>query len=153
MGWYFTKDAPPVYGMKERALSKRQLAEHKAQAEGGQGMHIDQWGRLTADPTKWPEGIKGAAKKLHALGIKMGIHIMRGINTAAVAANSPILDISTGKGAHHSTPSCPAELGVENCMFASIGVCHCRSTITKSQVNLWMYGLAQPRGSRRKTSF
>ena len=99
MGWYFTKEAPSIYGMKERALSEEQLGEHKAWAEAGQGMHIDQWGRLTADPTKWPEGIKGAAQKLHALGIKMGIHIMRGINTAAVVANTPILDISTGKGA------------------------------------------------------
>jgi hypothetical protein len=153
MGWYFTKDAPPVYGMKERTLSKQQLAEHKAQAQAGQGMHIDQWGRLMADPTKWPDGIKGAAKMLHALGIKMGIHIMRGINTAAVAANSPILDMSTGKGAHHSTPLPPSWRWRIASIVASFRGFHYQSAILDVSGRPGVHGMAQPRNTRRRTSF
>ena len=37
----------------------------------GRSMHIDRWGRLTADPKQWPDGIAGAVKHLHSLGIKI----------------------------------------------------------------------------------
>ncbi|KAL5552777.1 hypothetical protein UlMin_040178 [Ulmus minor] len=62
---------------------------------------IDEWGRLIPDPARWPSSKGGngfieVAKKVHSLGLKFGIHIMRGISTQAVNANTPILDISTG---------------------------------------------------------
>ncbi|AES67589.1 alpha-galactosidase [Medicago truncatula] len=62
---------------------------------------IDEWGRMVPDPGRWPSshggnGLSEVAKKVHSLGLKFGIHIMRGISTQAVDANTPILDTSKG---------------------------------------------------------
>lgn len=48
------------------------------------------------DPDRWPSSCNGSgftevAQQVHAMGLKFGIHVMRGISTAAVNANSPIL--------------------------------------------------------------
>jgi hypothetical protein len=61
---------------------------------------IDQWGRMVPDPVRWPSsrggnGFSKVAKKVHSLGLKFGIHIMAGISTQAVNANTPILDTTT----------------------------------------------------------
>ena len=58
---------------------------------------IDQWGRMAPDPGRWPssDGGKGfteVANKVHQMGLKFGFHVMRGISTQAVNANTPILD-------------------------------------------------------------
>ncbi|KAI3905431.1 hypothetical protein MKW98_013229 [Papaver atlanticum] len=62
---------------------------------------IDEWGRMIPDPERWPsskggEGFSEVAKKVHAMGLKFGIHVMRGISTQAVNANTPILDTIKG---------------------------------------------------------
>jgi hypothetical protein len=61
-------------------------------------LHIDEFGRLLPAADRWPStvvggksvGFKPIADKVHAMGMKFGIHIMRGISTAAVEAKSPI---------------------------------------------------------------
>lgn len=58
---------------------------------------IDEWGRVIPDPVRWPssrggKGFTEVAKKVHDMGLKFGIHVMRGISTQAVNANTPILD-------------------------------------------------------------
>lgn len=58
---------------------------------------IDEWGRMIPDPDRWPsskggKGFSMLAKKVHSMGLKFGIHVMRGISTQAVNANTPILD-------------------------------------------------------------
>ncbi|VAI60708.1 unnamed protein product [Triticum turgidum subsp. durum] len=63
---------------------------------------IDQWGRPFPDPERFPssaggEGFKHVADKVHAMGLKFGIHLMNGISTQAVNASTPILDVDTGK--------------------------------------------------------
>uniref|UniRef100_A0ACD5ZJN7 Uncharacterized protein n=1 Tax=Avena sativa TaxID=4498 RepID=A0ACD5ZJN7_AVESA len=63
---------------------------------------IDQWGRPFPDPERFPssrggKGFKPIADKVHAMGLKFGIHLMNGISTQSVNASTPILDISTGK--------------------------------------------------------
>ncbi|KAK7850771.1 alpha-galactosidase [Quercus suber] len=63
---------------------------------------IDEWGRVVPDPDRWPssrdgKGFTEVAKKVHDMGLKFGIHVMRGISTQAVNANTPILDLTTGK--------------------------------------------------------
>ncbi|GFQ03277.1 alpha-galactosidase mel1 [Phtheirospermum japonicum] len=63
---------------------------------------IDQWGRMVPDPVRWPssrdgKGFAQVAKKVHNMGLKFGIHVMRGISTQAFDANTPILDVTTGK--------------------------------------------------------
>ncbi|XP_028752356.1 probable alpha-galactosidase B [Neltuma alba] len=62
---------------------------------------IDEWGRMIPDPQRWPsskngKGFKEVADKVHSMGLKFGIHVMRGISTQAVNANTPILDPRKG---------------------------------------------------------
>ncbi|XP_031478672.1 uncharacterized protein LOC116249641 [Nymphaea colorata] len=62
---------------------------------------IDTWGRPLPDPQRWPssrggKGFKNVADAVHKMGLKFGIHVMRGISTQAVNANTPILDVITG---------------------------------------------------------
>ncbi|KAJ9176302.1 hypothetical protein P3X46_011632 [Hevea brasiliensis] len=62
---------------------------------------IDQWGRMTPDPDRWPssrggKGFTEVAKKVHSMGLKFGIHVMRGISTQAYNSNTPILDTIKG---------------------------------------------------------
>lgn len=57
---------------------------------------MDKWGRLTPDPGKFPsafggKGFKPLADYVHKLGLKFGIHVMRGIPRQAVWAKSPVL--------------------------------------------------------------
>uniref|UniRef100_A0A453PJG6 Uncharacterized protein n=1 Tax=Aegilops tauschii subsp. strangulata TaxID=200361 RepID=A0A453PJG6_AEGTS len=61
---------------------------------------VDQWGRPFPDPERFPssaggEGFKHVADKVHAMGLKFGIHLMNGISTQAVNASTPILDVDT----------------------------------------------------------
>jgi hypothetical protein len=56
---------------------------------------IDQYGRLVPSSKKFPSaadgiGFKALGDKIHAMGLKFGIHIMRGIPKNAVAENLPI---------------------------------------------------------------
>jgi len=61
---------------------------------------IDKWGRMLPDPGRWPssengKGFAEVANRVHGMGLKFGIHVMRGISTQAVNANTPILDTKT----------------------------------------------------------
>ena len=56
---------------------------------------IDKYGRCIPALNKFPSakggaGFKPIAKKIHAMGLKFGIHIMRGIPRVAVKQNTPI---------------------------------------------------------------
>ncbi|KAF8015652.1 hypothetical protein BT93_H1238 [Corymbia citriodora subsp. variegata] len=68
---------------------------------------IDEWGRMIPDPDRWPsskggKGFTDVANKVHSMGLKFGIHVMRGISTQAVNANPPILDTTTGRAYEES---------------------------------------------------
>ncbi|XP_038989771.1 uncharacterized protein LOC103709952 isoform X2 [Phoenix dactylifera] len=68
---------------------------------------IDEWGRPFPDPERWPssrggQGFKEVARKVHKMGLKFGIHVMRGISTEAVNASTPILNVYT-KGAYEES--------------------------------------------------
>ena len=57
---------------------------------------MDEFGRLLPCPDKFPSSVNGAgfkplADKIHALGLKFGIHIMRGIPRLAAHYHLPIL--------------------------------------------------------------
>lgn len=61
---------------------------------------IDEYGRLIPDPEKFPSSANGAGFKLladyvHSLGLKFGIHIMRGLPVQAVEAKSPVKGTDT----------------------------------------------------------
>jgi alpha-galactosidase len=53
-------------------------------------LSMDQFGRLTPAENRFPSGFKKLADDLHGMGMKFGIHVMRGIPRNAVQANSPI---------------------------------------------------------------
>jgi hypothetical protein len=58
-------------------------------------LSMDKWGRLTPQPTKFPSatggrGFKPLADYVHRLGLKFGIHVMRGIPRQAVWAKTPV---------------------------------------------------------------
>ena len=57
---------------------------------------MDKWGRLMPQPDKFPsafggKGFKPLSDYVHSLGLKFGIHVMRGIPRQAVWAKSPVL--------------------------------------------------------------
>jgi hypothetical protein len=57
---------------------------------------LDGYSRLLPAPNRFPSSVKGAgfkpiADKVHALGLKFGVHLMRGIPRLAVERNLPIL--------------------------------------------------------------
>ena len=57
---------------------------------------LDEHGRLLPDPGRFPSSADGAgfgplAAQLHGLGLRLGIHVMRGVPRRAVAANTPIV--------------------------------------------------------------
>ena len=61
----------------------------------GGALVADEFGRLLPSPVRFPSaadgrGFKPLADKVHALGLKFGIHVMRGIPKQSVKANMPI---------------------------------------------------------------
>lgn len=64
-------------------------------------LHLDAHGRLIPDPQRFPSSAGGAgfgplAARIHDLGLRFGIHTMRGIPRRAVAQNLPILGTDAG---------------------------------------------------------
>lgn len=74
---------------------------------------MDEYGRLLPDVSKFPSakdgnGFKPLADYVHSLGLKFGIHIMRGIPRQAVWANTKILGTTAHAAAIADTASiCP----------------------------------------------
>lgn len=57
---------------------------------------MDQWGRLIPAPNRFPSAAKGAGFKpladhIHSLGLKFGLHMLRGVPRQAANRNTPIL--------------------------------------------------------------
>ncbi|KAF6157503.1 hypothetical protein GIB67_004441 [Kingdonia uniflora] len=90
---------------------------------------IDKWGRVIPDPERWPsskggKGFSEVANKVHAMGLKFGIHVMRGISTQAVNANTLILDTVKGTAYEDSSRQWRAkDIGLKNrtCAWMSQG--------------------------------
>jgi len=62
---------------------------------------MDEWGRVIPAPNRFPSAAQGGGfveigRKVHALGLKFGIHIMRGIPRLAVERNLPVLGTNVG---------------------------------------------------------
>jgi hypothetical protein len=62
----------------------------------GAALTMDAWGRLVPAPNRFPSaaggaGFKPLADHVHSLGLKFGIHMMRGVPRQAADRNSPIL--------------------------------------------------------------
>jgi alpha-galactosidase len=62
---------------------------------------LDEFGRLLPDPVKFPsseggKGFKPLADYIHSLGLKFGLHILRGIPWQAADRNMPVKGTSVG---------------------------------------------------------
>lgn len=74
---------------------------------------IDEYGRLIPDPEKFPssangKGFKPLADYIHSLGLKFGIHIMRGIPFQAVEEKTRVKGtLSTADQISYDRESCP----------------------------------------------
>ena len=83
---------------------------------------MDLCGRLLPAPNRFPsaaggKGFKPLADEMHAMGLKFGVHVMRGIPRQAVAAKSPIEGTSFTAADAANTAStcrwCPDMFGVD----------------------------------------
>jgi len=93
------------------------------QLRTGAKLPADSFGRLLPAENRFPssvhgEGFKPLSDKLHKMGLKFGVHYMRGIPRQAVQARTPIAD-SEFTAADAGDPSrpggwCPDMLGVRN---------------------------------------
>lgn len=117
---------------------------------------MDAHGRLVPDPVRFPSSAGGAgfgplAERIHALGLRFGIHIMRGVPRRAVADRSPVLGtdatadrIADGRnvcewnpdmlGLHHADPAAQAYLDSILALYAEWGV-----DFIKADDLLWPY--------------
>ncbi len=74
---------------------------------------LDEYGRLLPDPDRFPssaggEGFKPFADYLHSLGLKFGIHLMRGIPREVVALDLPVKGTSyTASDIANTSSTCP----------------------------------------------
>ena len=69
--------------------------DNDSNARSGVPLSADNFGRLMPAPNRFPsaaggKGFKPLADRIHALGLKFGIHIMRGIPRQAVKENTPL---------------------------------------------------------------
>jgi hypothetical protein len=85
----------------------------------GAPLEIDAWGRLQPDPVRFPSSAGGAgfgplAEKVHALGLRFGLHIMRGIPRRAVAERTPVLSGGGATAADVADPSNSCEWNPDN---------------------------------------
>ena len=121
---------------------------------------MDEHGRVMPDPVRFPSAAEGAgfgplADEIHALGLKLGIHVMRGIPRRAVAANTPVLgselrasDIADPRnacewnphmvGIDHSVPGAQAYYDSVLALYAGWGV-----DFLKVDDMLWPYQAAE----------
>ena len=76
-------------------------------------LEMDEYSRLIPATNRFPsakdgQGFITLGKKIHGLGLKFGIHIMRGIPRQAVHANTPILKTDkTARDIAHPNSICP----------------------------------------------
>lgn len=78
----------------------------------GAALTADEWSRLLPAPDRFPSaanglGFKPLADRLHAMGLKFGIHVMRGIPRQAVLANTKIRGGFSAADAGNPKDKCP----------------------------------------------
>jgi hypothetical protein len=81
---YFVIDAGWFGEFRLREGTFYPLEKHAAK------LKYNQFGLLQPSDTYFPNGLKPIIDRCHALGLKFGIHLMRGIPRSAVMANTPV---------------------------------------------------------------
>jgi len=82
--------------------------DNNANARAGAKLSMDQYGRLIPAPNRFPSGFEELADEVHKMGMKFGIHIMRGIPREAVEQNLPIEGTTySAQDAANTDDKCP----------------------------------------------
>ncbi len=111
-----------TYVVVDYRWSDADAAKHNKDGVAGAPLAMDGNGRLLPAPSRFPSaadgnGFKGLADKIHAMGLKFGIHVMRGIPRLAVKANLPIENSTFNAADAADTSSncgwCPDMYGVK----------------------------------------
>ena len=111
---FWCKCSPSPCLVSSSSASKRSCAPDPNDGESASS--LDAHGRAVVDESKWPsakggQGFKAVAAKIHALGLKLGIHVMHGVPKAAMNGSYTVL----GNGAQVSSLSdgtwCPWNSG------------------------------------------
>jgi alpha-galactosidase len=104
--------------------------DNNANGRANAVLTMDEYGRLLPSPNRFPSSANGAgfkplADQIHAMGLKFGIHIMRGIPRQAVAQNCPIAgsEFHAADAANKESlcPWCPDMFGVRGETDAGAG--------------------------------
>jgi len=82
------------YGYDYFCVDGGWMGEHGPNANGNTGLHIDSFGRCLPSRSHFPDGLKALAASVHALGLKFGLHLMRGVPRIVVERNLPVLGTS-----------------------------------------------------------
>ena len=97
--------------------------DNNRNARANAPLAADKFGRMIPAPNRFPSAADGAgfkplADQVHALGLKFGIHVMRGIPRNSVRANLPIADSTFTASAAANTNDrcawCPDMFGVNS---------------------------------------
>ena len=113
------------YGWRYAVIDAEWFVPHPmASGSGAPGARfvLDQYGRYIPAPGRFPSAANGAGFKpladyVHSLGLKFGIHILRGIPREAVARNLPIegshFTAAQAADVHSTCPWNPDNYGVD----------------------------------------
>lgn len=88
------KESGYQYVVIDYRWSDATAAKHDTNGNGGP-LTADTFGRLIPAPNRFPsaadgKGFKPLSDKVHVMGLKFGIHVMRGIPKQSVSTNTPI---------------------------------------------------------------
>ncbi len=95
--------------------------DNNANARAGADLTMDAYGRLLPAPNRFPSaangrGFQALAARIHGMGLRFGIHIMRGIPRNAVKQNLPIegtqFHAADAADTQDTCPWCPDMYGV-----------------------------------------
>ncbi len=94
-GWEYVVVDIAWYGRNLTAFEDERGAGKQFYKDQNPDQIIDEWGRLIPNPALHPsaadgKGFKPLADYVHGKGLKLGIHVMRGIPWQAVEQNTPI---------------------------------------------------------------
>lgn len=111
------------YGWRYAVIDAEWFVRNPTASGGAAGslFVLDEYGRYVPAPNRFPSAANGAGLKpladyVHSLGLKFGIHIMRGIPREAVARNLPIAGspytATQAADVHATCPWSPDNYGV-----------------------------------------
>lgn len=106
IGWY------GEYELKPGTLLPLPLSKHAAV------MNLDEYGRPLPSKVYFPKGFGPLARRTHELGLRFGVHLMRGVPRAAVHARLPVRGAAGTNAADiadtsSTCPWCPYNYGID----------------------------------------